>query len=190
MTKPKLIGLYSPTPGCGKSTIAQLAEEYGWVTVSFAWPLKAMLRGLFESVEMGHRFEYYSTEGKEEPIPEFYGKTFRFMARTLGTEWGRNLIHRDFWIQTFRLRVIPFLDQGVVFICDDTRFENEALTIIKEFGGEIWKIERSCAAHLGSSHVSDGGLEHWPEEKFDRIIINEGSKEDLKRLIDTYLPRA
>ena len=44
MTSPRLIGLYSPAPRSGKSTVAAYLTEHGFYTVPFARHIKLMVR--------------------------------------------------------------------------------------------------------------------------------------------------
>lgn len=50
-TRPRLIGLYSPVPGCGKDTLADhLTARHGYVNVKTVAPLKAMLAVLYTAL--------------------------------------------------------------------------------------------------------------------------------------------
>ena len=39
----RIIALYSPRPGCGKSSIAAALQKQGWAVVSFAEPMRQMV---------------------------------------------------------------------------------------------------------------------------------------------------
>lgn len=155
----RLIGLYSPVPGCGKSTVAQrLVQNHGFTLISYATPLKMMLKGLFTSLDMEYDYAYYSTSGKERPIPELGGVTFRHMAQTQGTEWGRNQIADDFWLTCFALRLQCLRDLGIDrVVCDDVRFMNEAEQF-QSLKAELWEITRASAPEPAGSHPSNRGL--------------------------------
>ncbi len=68
-------------------------------------------------------------------------------------------------------------DGGCVVI-DDVRFANE-VAMIRDLGGELWRIERPSIAYDGN-HSSEGGLEDITP---DRVIINDGTITQLKEKI-------
>ena len=84
-----LIGLAGAARS-GKSTAAaELAAQHGFIHYAFAQPLKAMLaEGLNLSAAQLEGAE------KEAPLP-WLGKSPRELLQTLGSEWGRKLVHRE-----------------------------------------------------------------------------------------------
>ena len=173
MSLPRLIGLYSPAPGCGKTTVADLLLAHR--RVSFAAPLKSAVWRLLDELGMdGFHFVY---SDKEAIIPEL-GVSARHMMQTLGTEWGRACVHPDFWVMIARAKTQRIMaDDGSVVI-DDVRFPNEA-AMIRELGGELWRIERPGVSYHGS-HESEGGLEDITP---DRVIANDRTIDQLKEKI-------
>jgi hypothetical protein len=168
---PKVIGLYSPAPGSGKSTIATCLEDYSYSVVPFAGSLKGMVRMLL--VELGYT-PARATEmikQKDLVVPGINIR-MRTLMQTLGTEWGRNTLDQDFWINCWKEKVKSC---GSLVVADDVRFPNEAAAI-REMGGEIWKIIRPGVEN-GENHSSEGRLDHW--DGFSRIIVNDGSLNDL-----------
>ena len=169
MTLPRLIGLYSPAPGCGKSTVADLFIERE--RVSFAAPLKRAVWNMLNDLGLsGFRYVY---SDKEAIIPEL-GVSARHMMQTLGTEWGRACIHPDFWVMIARAETQLIMNDGGSVVIDDVRFANEA-TMIRELGGELWRIDRPSIAYDGD-HSSEGGLEDITP---DRVIVNDGTIDQL-----------
>ena len=169
MTLPRLIGLYSPAPGCGKSTVADLLIERE--RVSFAAPLKRAVWNMLNDLGLeGLRYAYGD---KEAIIPEL-GVSARHMMQTLGTEWGRACIHPDFWVMIARAETQRIMADGRSVVIDDVRFPNEA-TMIRDLGGELWRIERPGIAYNGD-HESEGGLEDITP---DRVIVNDVSIDQL-----------
>ena len=84
-TQPRLIAL-TGAKGVGKSTYAEfLAGENGTV-LSFATPIKHMLRSL-----VGHEYVFGNRKNEETHL----GVTGRVLLQTLGTEWGREMIDQD-----------------------------------------------------------------------------------------------
>jgi hypothetical protein len=120
--KSMIIGL-TGLAGSGKSVVADvLVNEFGFTRVKFADPLKNMIRRML--ADMGHiEFDIERMiEGdlKEVPIPEL-GVTPRHLMITLGTEWGRDLVHADIWVRLWAARAecLPNV------VADDVRFDNE-----------------------------------------------------------------
>lgn len=172
-TEQMTIGLYSPVPRSGKTTVAQiLVNDFDFKRHSFAEPIKRMLVELmsFSGFSNEEIWNYMDME-KELPIPLLGNKSFRYLAQTLGTDWGRQLVDRDVWIN-----IVTNNPQRANFIViDDVRFPNE-FDAIKRDGGEIWKIERAEQA-LTTKHPSEGLLEEY---EFDEIIRNDKDIADLR----------
>ncbi len=175
MTLPRLIGLYSPAPGCGKTTAANLFIEHQ--RVSFAAPLKRAVWRLLDKLNIRLPGAHYVYTDKEAIIPEL-GVSARHMMQTLGTEWGRACIHPDFWVMIARAKTQRIMADGRSVVIDDVRFPNEA-AMIRELGGELWRIDRPGIAYDGD-HSSEGGLE---EITPDRVIVNDGTIAQLKEKI-------
>ena len=173
MTLPRLIGLYSPAPGCGKSTAASLFIEHQ--RVSFATPLKRAVWRLLDGLNL-EGFRYARTD-KEAIIPEL-GVSARHMMQTLGTEWGRACIHPDFWVTIARAKTQRIMADGGSVVIDDVRFPNEA-TMIRKLGGELWRIDRPGVIYSGD-HSSEGGLEYIIPHQ---VIVNDGTIDQLKEKI-------
>jgi hypothetical protein len=173
----KLIGLYSPAPQSGKSTVAKwLCEEKGYVVVPFAQTLKEALIPVL--VALGHapaEAETLVFRDKHTIIPEVK-LSVRQLLQTLGTEWGRQCVHPDLWLKCWAKRIEQY-DKVVV---DDVRFENEA-SLVKRLGGELWLLQRPGIQAL-SGHASEGGLDAYAG--FDRVIGNTGTIAELLRTLE------
>ena len=165
MSLPRLIGLYSPAPGCGKTTVADLFIEHQ--RVAFAAPLKRAVWNMLNDLGL-EGFRYVYTD-KEAIIPEL-GVSARHMLQTLGAEWGRACIHPDFWVMIARAEAQRIMADGRSVVIDDVRFPNEAAMIL-ELGGELWRIDRPGVTYSGD-HSSEGGLEDIAP---DRVIVNDGT---------------
>ena len=166
-----IIGLYSPAAQSGKTTVARELERRGYCILPFAQPLRdmlsAMLRGVGYKQEEIDRYMY---EDKEAVLSPF-GVSFRHMARTLGTEWGRECVGPDVWTTHWleRVRSHSFV------VVDDVRFANEA-ELVRTLGGQMWKVTRP-GVERATEHASEGGLDKWPH--FTHDIINAGTLQDL-----------
>jgi len=161
--------------GSGKSTIAgMLIDDFDFHRVKFAAPLKKMLRAL--GLSNAH------LEGKLKEIPcDILGmKTPREAMQSLGTEWGRNIIHPDLWINAWKHTVQDYLDRGFKVVVDDCRFPNERKAV-QELGGITIMIERPGIAPV-NSHISEQYL-----MMCDATIVNDGSLSDLRSNIAALL---
>lgn len=164
--------------GSGKDTAADyLCCEHDFARYAFAKPLKAALNAMF-----GWRgFEWGNRTWKEEPLPDI-GKSPRQLAQTLGTEWGRQLVHRDLWLLLAKREIERAREcgqPGIVFT--DCRFANEA-EFVRDQGGVVLHISRPGIASV-SAHASEQAL---PHELVTGYIWNDGTIGDLHRNVDCF----
>lgn len=166
------IAFWSPTPQQGKTTAGRfLADNYDYVRVSFADPLRKMLERLLSSVGLSKlEVSYFMNEGKEQEIPVI-GTSFRQLARTLGTEWGRDCIDQSLWVNVFASKVKRLHSPVCV---DDLRFPNE-LEALRGMGFVLVRIQRDNLRV--DSHRSDTALRDFDE--WDHVIVNNGTLEQL-----------
>lgn len=167
----RIIGLYSPAPGSGKSTVAAILGDYGYEIIPFASFLKGMIKRLL--LELGYTISQADEmSNQKDLIVPGINIRMRTLMQTLGTEWGRNTLDQDFWINCWKSKV---KSSNAFVVADDVRFPNEAAAI-REMGGEIWKVVRP-GVECKERHASEGQLDHW--HGFSRIIVNDGSIDDL-----------
>jgi hypothetical protein len=156
----------------GKDTVGDyLIKEHGFIQKALAYPIKEMVIAL---LEINHE---WLEENKDLYLPN-YGATPRKMMQTLGTEWGRNTISEDIWINYLLADIHD--DQTHAFTKDkdvvitDVRFENEA-TAIRKAGGIICHIRRHQAEAV-EKHISEAGIEVHGS---DFVIKNDRSFSEL-----------
>jgi hypothetical protein len=179
---PHLIGLYSPAPRSGKTTVAAYLTEHGYYRAPFAGPLKRMIRTFLR--ELGHpnsAIDHHLEDGKADVIPGIR-TTSRHLLQTLGTEWGRSCVHPDVWLMCWRETATSYLNDGVPVVVDDLRFPNEA-DLIRALGGQLWHIHRPSTKR-GTTHSSEGSLDAYP---FDHHLTNDGSLTDLYEQVSPLL---
>ena len=157
-----IIALTGPA-GCGKSTIAHALErDHGFVRVRFAGPLKDMLRAL------GLTAEQVDGEEKETPLSLLCGRTPRQAMQTLGTEWGRNCIGADVWVNAAMRTVDQLLAAHRDVVIDDLRFDNEARALAGR-RAHIVQLHRAGAT-ADPSHASEAGIANtW----ISRYVYND-----------------
>lgn len=181
---PRLIGIHAPVPGSGKTTIAKyLEEKYHYHRIPFADPLKLMMRTLLQS------FGYNPAAGerllndpilKEQILPEL-GVSPRVMMQTLGTEWGRKLVHPEIWLRAWKHSVQELGIYGNVVV-DDVRFPNEVAIVQSMPASTLWWVDRpNVAASAGvMAHSSQQPLD---QSQFNYTLVNDGSIKDLQTMV-------
>jgi hypothetical protein len=142
-----------------------------------AGTLKGMVGVLLEDFGI----DDYCLYSGDKSMVVYNGKTARELLQTLGTEWGRDIIGKDLWVDVWRCKAKRLM-YNLHIVCDDVRFENEANTIM-ELGGVMLRVIRPDAATT-STHASEGGLDNFP---FTATIRNEGTVEDLHAKVDRFL---
>lgn len=113
-------------------------------------------------------------------------KAPRIFLQRLGTEWGRQRIHSEIWVEAWKSAVqAEEWCEGVALpvVADDCRFENEAKAI-RAMGGKVVRIERPGAGSpTGAGHASEKGV------SADITIQNDGPPEVLRARILGVLDR-
>lgn len=145
---------------------------------SFAGPIKQM-------VMTGFNLTYDQIYGakKEEVIP-YLGVTPRYLMQTLGTEWGRNLIQPNIWVDTLFEYVDGVVDDVDFATITDVRFLNE-IESVKKRNGILVKVQRDEVDNNGDSHLSETELDYFAD--WDYIIDNNGTLADLQNSASTLL---
>lgn len=171
----KLVAI-SGKAGSGKSLLANaLMTRCGYSKFSFAAPIYAMLNVL---PYLHHIHGGMDRIQKEEKI-SFYGKSPRELLQTLGTEWGRNLVHPDVWIRIMENSLVHEYNHNRKYVIDDLRFPNE-VEWVRATGGLVVRIHRGHEVQV-VKHVSEYG---FPLLEDDVRISNDGSAEDLIRQVN------
>lgn len=183
----QLIGICGAA-GAGKSTVAKcLVDNAGAKRLRLADGLKKMLRciGLTEA----------QVDGDEKLIglPLLCGNTPRYAMVTLGTEWGRDMMGADFWMNLCAMQITDELVKNEVklIIVDDIRFENE-VQMIRKLGGQIWLVRRpdrepstTFKAKLRRLVRLDRPLHRsetlWRKLTVEQVLMNTGSEDELRR---------
>lgn len=88
----------------------------------------------------------------------------RGMMQRLGTEWGREQVHQDLWVDHLLMN-LPSEGKKTI---TDVRFTNE-IKRIRESGGEVYRVRRQGQNFL-SSHDSEFQLTLIPDSCFDKIL--------------------
>ena len=156
--------------GCGKSTVADILSGMGYNRLKFSQPLKEMLKAIGLSDE--------HTEGnlKEVPCDLLSGRTPRYAMQTLGTEWARDMMGKNFWLNLWRNQAHNMLKYTKI-VAEDCRFGNEA-DLVKSMGCNLWRINR--LGYDFSGHSSETEME---DLKCDLVINNHSNEADLRMMV-------
>ena len=170
--------------GSGKDTAGEALTKIGHTRFAFGDALKRMLKhGLGLTQEQLHGTQAQ----KAEPIDWLDCEvTPRRMMQTLGTEWGRDLIHPDLWVLALRRELETHLiRRRLNAVVTDVRFENEA-SMIRELGGVIIHVRRPKPKKpwwqqlFSREHRSERPPKVRPG---DFVVQNIGTVEDLHRAV-------
>jgi hypothetical protein len=177
----RVIG-FTGKAGSGKSTAARhLIEQHGFRRGKFAAALKDMIRTLlrYRGVDAVTVERMVEGDLKEVPTPHLNGRTPRHAMQTLGTEWGRNCIDENLWVDT-EMDATAALP-AVVF--DDIRFQNEVDAVLRA-GGVVVEVSRPGAGEAAAGHSSEdiGALKYNGP-----TLLNAGPITEFLRVVDSLL---
>lgn len=161
----------------GKDTAGQiLTQYYGFTRMAFADILKSFAYALDPIIVAPRRLSHIvDTEGWERG--KEYPEVRRFL-QVLGTEGGREHLGENVWVDPVMRQV---QSQPGLYVITDVRFPNE-FDAISEAGGFLIKLTREGSGT--GKHSSETALDG---ARWDRIIQNDGTINDLKRAIASAL---
>lgn len=165
--------------GAGKGEIARILEERGYATLSFADPLYDAVSAI-----TGLSVEELKDRSRKENTLGWISYSPRRLLQSLGTEWGREMIHPEIWVMAAFQRMLP----GGDYCIPDVRFANEAEAVHAR-GGVVWRVVRPGHMVLDATaarHASEAGI---PGRYVDDEIVNSGGLADLATAVDTALSR-
>lgn len=196
--------------GSGKGTVGEILSDCGFHPISFATGVKDITSELFGwprdllegSTEESRNFrevpdKFWSQEFGYEFTP-------RKALQLIGTEVGRDIFHTDFWVIKAKQKMHSLMSEGLKnFVFTDVRFPNE-MKMIQEEGGISIEIRRGMQPHWYSiaEMANKGDLKafqfmkkegihesewKWIGQNIDYQIDNNGTKEELKKKVETCL---
>ncbi len=174
--------------GSGKSTVGDIFEKQGFQLDSFAKSVKDICSILFgydrNKIEGSTPDDRLWREKVDKNHTNLIGKNFtpRDAMVLVGTQFGRNMIHQNIWIETLFNRY----DKNTDLLITDLRFPNE-YEEIKKRGGIVIRINRPNLTKLtnlnssnssnSSNHISECALDNY---NFDYVINNNTTLYDLE----------
>lgn len=184
-----LIGLVGLI-GSGKDTVAdRMVQVHQYKRDSFAKSLKDATADIFgwdrTLLEGQTKDSRAWREQKDTFWSEKFGKTVtpRWILQYFGTEVCRGNMLDSIWIDSFVARY-----KGEKTVISDTRFVNEIKTI-RELGGKIILVKRGEVPSREEMQASGAHQSEWDWIgcKFDYVLDNSGTIEDLHLEVDTFI---
>lgn len=153
-----VIGFTGPA-GAGKDTAAEYFHYRGFHRWALAQPIKDGLCAM-----LGVDPRVFQDRERKERVLDPWGRSPRYLAQTLGTEWGRLTVHPEIWLLRAQDKVRDALQSGAPgIVITDVRFDNEAAWV-RDLGGTVIEIVRpglpAVEAHVSETGVRDG-LVDW-----------------------------
>lgn len=155
----------------GKDTAAKfLVEEHGFTRLAFADALRQSLYLLNPFVVQGRRVqEIVDTVGWDAAKTEF--PEIRELLQRMGTEVGRELYGKNFWVD----RVMSQVKSSGDYVITDVRFPNEQFAV-QQAGGRVIRVVRPGVGAV-NQHVSDTGVDSLV---INGTVLNNGSMEAFR----------
>lgn len=170
--------------GVGKDEIAKiLVDDYNFVRVAFADPIRSFLYDLNPLVACGpssYLQNIIDLEGWDKAKRE---PQVRRLLQNLGLT-ARERLGEEIWLEQAFSKIRHPVNKDKNIIITDVRFMNEATLIKKEDPtAQIWRVVRPDVGPI-NGHVSESEMHGY---EVDQIIVNAGTKDDLKDLINARM---
>jgi hypothetical protein len=190
--------------GSGKGTAGDLLQDLGYVQESFAGAVKDVASVMFgwpRNLLEGDTDESRTfREIADDKWSSVFGRSFtpREALQKIGTEVGRDIFHRDFWLHV--------LDQKIradkKYVITDVRFPNE-IKWIHDHGGLVIEIQRgeNPSWYQNLYGIKESGLRKlymndynvhesewaWVGQNINYRIENNTTKEGLRLALNAVL---
>ena len=167
--------------GSGKSSVSDaISRLFSGTKLSFAQPI-------YDAVSSILRVDA-RTLPKETPLPELGGKTLRYALQTLGTEWGRDLIHENLWVNNLIDHAKECVANGQPVFIDDLRFQNEYEALLDNFPDcKFIRVVRDASdCTLSKKHASENDWVSFSEFLMVKndTTVGDAAREVLQALVD------
>jgi hypothetical protein len=198
--------------GAGKDTIADYLQNFAGfrresfanslkdaVSVVFGWD-RALLEGRTKQSREWRetKDQWWSNRLKQDITP-------RWVLQYWGTEVVRRGFHNDMWVASLENRLLNSKDDIVITDC---RFPNE-IKALKNIGAKVLRVKRGPEPEwydhaknynkgqkyigwaIGKHALDEAGVHaseySWVGQKFDKIITNDTTIEDLYEQVEDLL---
>ena len=125
-----------------------MLKEVGFQPISFASGVKDIASVMFnwrrDLLEGDNETSRYWREQPDEYWSQRFGRNFtpREALQKLGTEVGRDIFNKDFWVH----RLEHYINDNENYVITDCRFQNE-IDFIHKHNGVLIEIERLTRPH-------------------------------------------
>jgi hypothetical protein len=166
-----IIGLSGKLKSGKDSVFAEILKHSPrpWQLVKFADKLKQMTSIILNCTPADLESHEY-----KDTLVHWLGVTPRHILQVMGTEFGRNMLHPDIWVNSLLSQHRPF----DYWCCTDVRFVNESEGI-RKLGGLVIRINRNT--NSTDTHLSETALDNYTD--WDYVIDNNGTLEELKEKV-------
>lgn len=183
----------------GKNTVSKIIKKQLEKTISngewlntfslaFADPIKEIIANIFP--QANKKCLYGSSKHRSQIIGDSFDKngqplTYRQALIDIGS-LGR-IYNKNIWVNKFDSNLNKQLKKNnyKLIICTDVRFEEE-FDYLKANNFNIFKIKRNSITLIND--VSETTQDGIPDDKFDAIIDNNKSLNDLKEEVKRIIP--
>jgi hypothetical protein len=172
--------------GSGKDTVADyIVRRYGFSKIALADPLKKAVQIIFDI----DNETMYDREKREEPLVGWEGWTVRKLLQFVGTELFRVQVDENIWVKNCVSRSM----KSPLSVIADVRFHNE-VDGLKKYLAECGrkslfiKVVRPDVGNGAPSGIANHASESAIDElKYDFLVVNDGSFEDLYQKVDVVM---
>ena len=194
--------------GSGKNAVAEyLVKEHGFVQDSFAASLKDAVSAIFGWDRTMLEGSTKEAREEREKVDQWWATRLgiphlspRWALQYFGTDVCRNHFHNDIWLASVENRLRKKAAENVVI--SDSRFFNE-LDMLRNVGAiiavvqrgtapEWWPVAKEAHSNPESYLIMQQSTIHpsewdWAGYKFDTVIDNNRTLDDLYQLADTLV---
>jgi len=193
----KILGLCGLI-GSGKGTVADILVQQGFTKLSFADRLKDGVAAMFGWDRQMLEGDTEESRKWREDVDFFWTRelgtevTPRLVLQLYGTECMREGFYDGIWVSLVKQEILK--NPSGNYVIPDVRFQNE-IKMIQSLGGQIWRVKRGHDPLWFSRYIKSNILPsnihpsewNWATSKFDRLVINDTDKDDLKSQVEDHL---
>ena len=193
----KILGLCGLI-GSGKGTVADILVQQGFTKLSFADRLKDGVAAMFGWDRQMLEGDTEESRKWREDVDFFWTRelgtevTPRLVLQLYGTECMREGFYDGIWVSLVKQEILK--NPNGNYVIPDVRFQNE-IKMIQSLGGQIWRVKRGHDPLWFSRYIKSNVLPNnihpsewnWATSKFDRLVINDTDKADLRSQVEDHL---